>query len=311
MLLKVDNLVRHFGKVCALDGVSLGVRRGEVLGLVGPNGAGKTTAMRIIATLDEATAGDVMFHGTSLLDYPEVGRRGIGFMPDDLPAHADITVHEYIDFFARAFGFKGSKLRQAVANVEEFTGLGAFRDQNLKTLSKGMKQRVSLARALVHDPEVLVMDEPANGLDPRARIELRELVKALADNGKAVLISSHILSELGEMCSDVAIIERGLMVRGGNLAVLASDSQKTRRIAIQALAWTSEQLSAALLEMSDVISVLPHGAYCVAELRDNSDALAAQLLRILFERGIQVLEFRHERADLEDIFMQVTKGELA
>lgn len=168
MKLEIDNLVRHFGKTRAVDGISFGVDAGEVVGFVGPNGAGKTTTLRIVATLDEATAGDVWIDGISLFDYPEEGRRQIGYMPDALPEHADMTAHEYVDFFGRAFGLRGAALREAVGEVEAFTGIEPFRDKTLKSLSKGMKQRVSLARALVHRPDLLVMDGPTGSIRARA-----------------------------------------------------------------------------------------------------------------------------------------------
>ena len=210
MKVEVTNLVKTFDRgFRAVDGLSFSFSSGEVIGFVGPNGAGKTTTMRIMSTLDTPDSGDITLDGVSVLDHPEQAHRLIGFMPDDLPSRTDTTVDEYLDFFARAYGLRGAAIRKAVEGVEEFTGLTEFRDRTLHALSKGMKQRVSLARALVHDPAVLIMDEPANGLDPRARIELRELVKALGENGKAILISSHILSELEEMCTSSVIIERG------------------------------------------------------------------------------------------------------
>ena len=210
MKVEILNLTRIFQRgFKAVDDLSFSFSSGEVVGFVGPNGAGKTTTMRILATLDIPDSGDILLDGKSILDDPALAHRAIGFMPDELPDRTDTTVEEYLDFFGRAYGLRGKALADALAAVEDFTGLVSFRDKTLHELSKGMKQRVSLARALVHDPQVIVMDEPANGLDPRARIELRELVKALAENGKAILISSHILSELEEMCTTSVIIERG------------------------------------------------------------------------------------------------------
>ena len=228
MKIEVQHLTRVFGKAKAVDDLSFSFSSGDVVGFVGPNGAGKTTTMNIMATLDEPTAGDVLLDGRSILDYPDEARRRIGFMPDGLPSRSDITAHEYVDFYGRAFGLRRQALADAVARVEDFTGVAPIRDKVLSALSKGMKQRVSLARALVHDPELLIMDEPANGLDPRARIELRELVKVLGEQGKAVLVSSHILTELAEMCTSVVIIEKGRLLSGGdpvtNLASTAGDT---------------------------------------------------------------------------------------
>ena len=310
MTIEIDTLVRHFGKVKAVDGVSFAFGTGEVVGFVGPNGAGKTTTLRVLATLDDPTAGDVRVDGVSILDYPEAGRRQIGYMPDSLPEHADMTAHEYIDFFGRAFGFRGAALREAVGEVEAFTGLEPFRDKTLKSLSKGMKQRVSLARAMVHRPSLLVMDEPANGLDPRARVELRELVRALAESGKAVLISSHILSELGEMCSSVVIIERGVLCGNGTVENLARTHRAAQRVLVRALAPPPEALVKLLLEMPGVTAAHLRGDQCAAETAAGAETAAA-LLAALVARGVRVTDFRHEQAGLEDVFMTVTRGELA
>jgi len=180
MKVEAHGLKRYFGSTRAVDGISFSFGSGDVFGFVGPNGAGKTTTLKILATLDEPSGGDVTVDGISVREYPEKIRMVMGFVPDALPANSDITVHEYLDFFGRAYGLKGDALRSSVAGVEEFTGLVGLKDRLVSKLSKGMKQRVSLGRALIHDPAVILMDEPASGLDPRARIEFRELVLALA-----------------------------------------------------------------------------------------------------------------------------------
>lgn len=213
MKLEVRNLVKRFGKTLAVDDLSFTITNGEVLGFIGPNGSGKTTTMNIIATLDEPTAGDVLVDGRSVVDYPEEALGKLGFMPDALPNQSDITAHEYVDFFARAAGLRGGVLVRRVREVEEFVDATPIRDKVLSALSKGMKQRVSLARALVGDPELLIMDEPANGLDPRARIEFRTYAKKLAAAGKAVLIASHILTDLADVCTGCIIIEKGRLVK--------------------------------------------------------------------------------------------------
>ena len=199
MKVQVQNLRKDFGAAIAVNNISFTFDSGHIFGFVGPNGAGKTTTMRIIATLDEPTRGDVLINGISVCQQPEHARQKVGYVPDSLPSHGDITVHEYLDFFARAYGLRGKKRDQAVAAVEEFTGVTNILEKPLRALSKGMKQRVSLGRALVNDPDVLILDEPAAGLDPRARIELRELLLLLAQRGKAILISSRILTELTEI----------------------------------------------------------------------------------------------------------------
>ncbi|HNJ42966.1 MAG TPA: ABC transporter ATP-binding protein, partial [Acidobacteriota bacterium] len=201
MNIEIQNLKKYFEKTRAVDDVSFSFTSGQIIGFVGPNGAGKTTTMRIMATMEEPTSGDVLVNGVSVVEEPEKARQLVGYVPDSLFGHTDIAVHEYLDFFARAYGLKGQHRRQVVESVQEFTNLLGIREKMIDSLSKGMKQRVTLARALLHDPMVLIMDEPAAGLDPRARIELRELVKVLSQQGKAIPISSHILTELAEMCT--------------------------------------------------------------------------------------------------------------
>src|SRR5919197_1403681 len=184
MRVDVVNLKKFYGRTKAVNGISFSFSSGKIFGFVGPNGAGKSTTMRILATLDEPTGGDALLDGVSVVEEPEKAHRLIGYVPDNLPTHRDISVHEYLDFFARAYGIKSPRRQQVVEGIEEFTNLVGIRDKELSALSKGMKNRVSVARALVHDPPVLVMDEPAAGLDPRARIELRELLRLLAGEGK-------------------------------------------------------------------------------------------------------------------------------
>lgn len=305
MKVEVTNLVKTFDKgFRAVDDLSFSFSSGEVIGFVGPNGAGKTTTMRIMATLDTPDSGDITLDGVSLLDHPEHAHRLVGFMPDDLPSRTDTTVDEYLDFFARAYGLRGAAIRKAVEGVEEFTGLTEFRDRTLHALSKGMKQRVSLARALVHDPAVLIMDEPANGLDPRARIELRELVKALGENGKAILISSHILSELEEMCTSSVIIERG---RRLNAEVEASAEMW---IKLRFLPAVNEKALAALLETPGVLAAESSGNGWRVKTAAGDEAAAA-LAGNLFARDMVPILFEPELGKLEDIFMHVTKGNLA
>lgn len=310
MICQVQNLVRDFGRKRAVDGLSFRVESGHIVGFVGPNGAGKTTTMSIMATLDEPTSGDVLLDGRSVVDYPIEARRRIGFMPDELPAHRDITAHEYVDFFARAYGLRGEALARAVADTEEFTGLGPIRDRTLAALSKGMKQRVSLARAIVHDPDLLILDEPANGLDPRARIELRELVHVLAERGKAILISSHILSELEEMCTDVVILEQGRLLSGGDIGDLSRHTDPAAHIFVRTLGTDPETLARTLRETPGVrgAEVRPNGAE--ADVEGGDEAVAA-LLAALLAKGVRVVEFRPEGTNLENVFMNITKGDVA
>ena len=228
MKIEVAHVTRCFGRIRAVDDVSFEFGSGDVYGFIGPNGAGKSTTMRIIATLDRPDSGDVLCGGVSVIDYPERARRLIGYMPDRLPENDDILVWEYLDFFARAAGIRGAARRKRLAEGEEVTALEGLRTQSLSALSKGMKQRVSLARALVHNPSVLILDEPAAGLDPRARVELRGQIRAVAEQGTAVLISSHILTELQDICNGAVIIEQGRIVRAGSIAELSGEGEKSR-----------------------------------------------------------------------------------
>lgn len=305
MKVEIQKLTRRFApNFTAVDQLSFSFSSGEVIGFVGPNGAGKTTTMRILATLDVPDEGDILLDGVSILDQPDHAHRLIGFMPDDLPDRNDITVDEYLDFFGRAYSLRGEALRAAVTSVEEFTGLNDFKDKTLRQLSKGMKQRVSLARALVHDPAVLVMDEPANGLDPRARIELRELVRALAEQGKAILISSHILSELEEMCTGTVIIERGKRLS------TEIDEKENVWIRLRLHGLTPTDSVAKLLETPGIIAAEVHGNGCRVQIAPGDDA-EAELVRTLFTRGLIPLVIEPESGKLENLFMHVTKGALA
>jgi ABC-2 type transport system ATP-binding protein len=293
-----------------VDDICFSFGSGDIVGFIGPNGAGKTTAMRILATLDVPTDGDVLLDDLSVVDYPDKARRKIGYMPDALPMHSDITVHEYIDFFARAYGLRGKDRHRAVERIESFTGVRPISGKFLRALSKGMRQRVSLARMIIHDPDLLILDEPAAGLDPRARIELRELLKVLAEQNKAILISSHILTELAEICNCVAIIEKGRILRHGRMdAILAGDAPH-RNVLLRLAEGDPEQAQKDLLLLPNVeyVSVLDH----TVKLRVLGDDLAcADLLTHLVGKGYRILEFRRQQVNLEEAFMSVTKGELA
>ena len=309
MRVQVLDLHRTFPNgIRAVDGISFSFHEGQVFGFVGPNGAGKTTTMRIMATLDEPTSGDVCIDGVSVVEQPEEARRRVGFVPDSLPIHRAVTIHEYLDFFARAYGLKGAQRKRVVADVETFTGVDSLRERELTHLSKGMRQRVSLARALVHDPDLLIMDEPAAGLDPTARIELRELIGTLAEGGKSILISSHILDELAEMCDGVVIIEKGVLKRAGNLGEVLARDDAQRILAIRPLG-DPETLYKAVLELPFTSEQVLDGDL-VRVAVPASDEVSAQLLRELITRGIDIVELRQEEADLIEVFRRVTGGEL-
>ncbi len=232
-LIELRSLRRHFGRTKAVDDISFAVERGHVFGYIGPNGAGKTTSMRILATLDLPQAGDALVDGFSVINDPDRVRSRLGFMPDYFGTAPNINVAEYLDFYARAYGLMGAERQRAMRRVLSFTKLDGLAEKPIDGLSKGMKQRSCLGRTIIHDPPVLVLDEPAAGLDPRARIELREMIGALAADGKSVLISSHILTELAEMCDTVGIIEQGRLLAVGSVHDIQRGRQQQRAVELR------------------------------------------------------------------------------
>ena len=348
MKIQIDHLIRRFGKKNAVNDISFEFESGNIFGFIGPNGAGKTTTIKIMATLDQPTAGDVFFDGVSTIAYPEKVRRIVGYMPDSLPAFTDIKVWEYLDFYARAFGLKGENRRKTLADVEAFTNLTGIRDKYLNTLSKGMKQRVSLARALVHNPQVLIMDEPAAGLDPRARIELLSLLKILADQGKAILLSSHILSELQDICDGAVIIEQGRLLASGPLDHLMESAVQNRLATAPPMAppLTAEGGETAAAATTDapatppLVMANPLIAITIRVLRDaeqvrlkllehpavkqidtntplelivqfdGTDEDIPPLMASLFAAGCPIVGFSKQSLGLEDVFMRITTGEV-
>jgi ABC-2 type transport system ATP-binding protein len=325
-LLEVRNLSRHYGGLKAVDDVSFTLEAGTILGFIGPNGAGKSTTMRILATLDVPTGGEVLLDGRSVVEQPDAARPLIGYMPDRYGTYDDMTVVEFLDFFARAYGQQGRARAERVEAVMDFTGLMPLKEKLTSELSKGMKQRVALGRTLLHDPRLLILDEPADGLDPRARIELRELLRALASQGKAVLISSHILTELSEICDSCAIIEQGRLLAQGPVAELLHRSagaapsvevQLKLFVPVGKLAEAVAHAERALLVQPLVRSVSAAQDLVRVRLELDPGAAAgpqwvdeacARLLGALVREGVPVCAFHTRQLDLEDAFLQVTKG---
>lgn len=325
-LLEVKHLTRDFGSFRAVNDVSFTVDPGEILGFIGPNGAGKSTTMRILATLDVPSFGDVLLDGRSVVNEPDRARPLIGYMPDRYGTYEDMTVFEFLDFFARAYRLKGKERRARVESVMEFARLTQLRERLTSSLSKGMKQRVALGRTLLHDPRLLILDEPADGLDPRARIELRELLKALADQGKAVLISSHILTELSELCDACAIIEQGRLLATGPVAeILASTRGGSAESELELRLLSGDEAVAKaerlLLEQPGVKEVRLAGKAALrvriarevgsAQSPEWVDEASARLLAVLVAAGLPVCSLHAHEADLEDAFMTVTRGKVA
>ncbi|WP_425399765.1 ATP-binding cassette domain-containing protein [Aeoliella sp.] len=297
---------RWFGDTHAVNDVSFEVHAGEVFGYIGPNGAGKTTSMRILATLDEPNEGDALVDGFSVVEDPDRVRRRLGFMPDYFGTYDNVNVHEYLDFFARAYGLRGNDRVRALTFVKDFTGLDKLATKPINGLSKGMKQRLCLGRTMIHDPSVLVLDEPAAGLDPRARIELREMISRLADIGKAVLISSHILTELAEVCDRVGIIEQGQLVAVGSVDEISRKAEATSMVEVRFVG-SIEQAQAWLHQRDDLHEVRVDGRKATLT-HAGDEAAQAVLLREMIHAGLEVVEFRCRTKSLEDIFLEVTEG---
>jgi ABC-2 type transport system ATP-binding protein len=277
-----------------------------VFGYIGPNGAGKTTSMKILATLDEPTAGDAFVDGFSVVDDPDRVRRRLGFMPDYFGTYQNVNVREYLDFFARAYGLAGQERLRAIDAVMEFTLLNTLATKPIDGLSKGMKQRLCLGRTMIHDPSVLVLDEPAAGLDPRARIELREMIARLAEAGKAVLISSHILTELAEICDKVGIIEQGRLVAVGSVAEISAKAQVRGIVRVRVLR-EAERLAQWLQARDGISELRLDGEVAIFSHQGDREAEAA-LLREIIEAGLPVVEFGAKHKSLEDVFLHVTEG---
>jgi len=305
-LIELQNLHRFFGKTRAVDDISFTVAAGEVFGYIGPNGAGKTTSMRILSTLDEPTYGDAFVDGFSVVDDPDRVRKRLGFMPDYFGTYENVNVWEYLDFFARAYELRGSERRRAVSWVMDFTQLDGLADKPINGLSKGMKQRLCLGRTMIHDPKVLILDEPAAGLDPRARIELREMISQLAEMGKAVLISSHILTELAEICDKIAIIEQGKLLATGTVDEISERFPTVSKVHVRTVSHP-QQLLAWLGNRPDVSDVKIESA-TISMSHHGSEADQAALLHEMIQADFRIVEFSSKRKSLEDVFLHVTQG---
>jgi ABC-2 type transport system ATP-binding protein len=307
-VIRTSGLVKRYNGTLALAGIDLDVEEGEIFGLVGPNGAGKTTTMRILSTLLRPTAGDAQIAGESVTRNPNAVRRVVGFMPDSFGVYDDMKVWEYLDFFARCYGIPAADRRRMIGDLLELVDLTEKRDSYVAALSRGMQQRLCLAHALVHDPAVLILDEPASGLDPRARIELRELLRELRTLGKTILISSHILPELEELCTSLAIIDHGRVLAAGRIADIERRLRAGSVLRVRLLA-DGEALERArdwFAGQPDVASA-DVGEDGTIELGfRGDDEGSAGLLAAAVRSGLPVVTFSRAASDLEELFLQVT-----
>ncbi len=305
------DLCKSYGNFHALEGLSLEIDQGDTFGFIGPNGAGKTTTIRILSTLLDPTSGTATVAGHSVLDEPEAIRRVLGYMPDKFGVYDGMKVWEYLDFFAGAFRIKSAARPKLIDDVLELTDLGQKKEFFVEALSTGMRQRLCLAKTLLHDPQVLILDEPASGLDPRARIEMRELLKELTRMGKTIMISSHILPELSDFCNRIGILEAGKLLAAGKVDDIMSTLQSERRITVRLLRngekaaeWLQNLPSVAGLDYVDGTPAKLKFGFS-GELEALAD-LSAQLATSEFG----LVGFEEAKTDLEDIFLRVTKGEV-
>ncbi len=313
-IIELRDLTKRYGDLLAVDSLNLSIEEGAVFGFIGPNGAGKTTTMRILTTLLRPTEGEARIGGHSVTAEPQAVRRLIGYMPDFFGVYEDMKVWEYLDFFAACYDIPTAARPAMIDDLLALVDLGHKRDAYVETLSRGMKQRLCLARTLTHDPQVLILDEPASGLDPRARIEMRELLRELQRMGKTIFFSSHILAEVADICTSLGIIENGRLVAAGGVADMMRRLRAHRRVTVRFVPGAPVDLAALAVDLGGEAGVLAATAgdeSAADTLRldfDGDDAALSGLLARLVGRGLPVLSFSEERDDLEDVFMHLTRG---
>jgi len=306
VIIQTINLTKRYGKLVALNNLHLNIEEGECFGYIGPNGAGKTTTIRILATLLQPTWGEARVCGHVVGYESRKIRPLIGYVPDFFGAYEDMVVQEYLEFFAAAYDITGKKRERIVGDVLELTDLVHKREDLVDGLSRGMKQRLSIARVLLHDPKVLMLDEPASGLDPRARIEIRELLKELHHMGKTILISSHILPELADLCTSIGIIEQGELVSQGSVR----EAVKRARIGSVVHVVTPddpERAEAVLAALPAVESAQQRDGAIVLTLKSDTNDFSA-IAAALLQNNLRIQEIKPEEVNLETAFMRLTKG---
>jgi ABC-2 type transport system ATP-binding protein len=306
-MIEVSHFTKRYGDFVAVDDLSFSIGKGEIFGFIGPNGAGKSTTIRFLATLLRPTAGEGRVAGYSVTAEPMSVRRVIGFMPDDFGVYDGMKVWEFLDFFAVAYEIPRSYRKKIIGEVLELLDLTHKKDDYVNGLSKGMKQRLCLAKTLVHDPPVLILDEPASGLDPRARLEMKALLNELKQMGKTILISSHILSELADFCTSIGIIERGKMLAAGSIQEIQQQIRSHRVIKVRVLDATTDRAAGILRDDPSIGTVEAYDHTITAEF-EGQDPDMARLLGSLVNGGIVVQSFAEEPLSLEEVFMMITKG---
>lgn len=317
-MIETINLTKRYGELAALNSLNLTINEGDCFGFIGPNGAGKTTTIKILATLLKPSSGQAQVAGMTIGYQNRQIRPLIGYVPDFMGAYQDMVVHEYLEFFAAAYNINGMQRKRVVGDVLELTDLTYKQTAEVNSLSRGMQQRLSIARVLLHDPKVLLMDEPASGLDPRARIEIRELLKELKKMGKTILISSHILHELAELCNTVGIIEKGELLFNGSVEEILRRS-KVGHVVHVGVAERIEDAGKILQTMPGVekVSIVQGDGTALgggsermlhAHYDDRMGGNYTDIPNVLINNGFRVTHFQEEPVNLETAFMRLTKG---
>ena len=308
-MINVQDLKIHYGEFVAVDNLSFSVKPGTVFGLIGPNGAGKTTTIKAIATLIEPTYGEIMLGETSVLHQPEHARRMLGYMPDFPPVYDDLRVEEFCDLFAHAYGQSVDQRKENVEKALAQTELTSKREELCKSLSRGMKQRALLAKTLVHDPSVMLLDEPGANLDPKARIDMRNLLRKLADEGKTILVSSHVLTELQDLCDEIGIMRNGKMVVSGTIEEITQRKQSSRTLEVE------------LFEISPDLTEFVEQWPTLSELRQTHESKAqfqithsgdrkeiTEILSQMITSGVKITSFTTRKSKVEDLFLEIESG---
>lgn len=307
-MIEITGLTKRYGDFYALNDLHLTLDDGVVFGFVGANGAGKSTTFSILATLLSPTSGDALINGKSVIREPAAVRKEIGYMPDFFGVYDQLKVDEYLDFYGASYNIKASERKKLIPELLALVNLTAKRYEYVDLLSRGMKQRLCLARALIHDPNVLILDEPASGLDPRARVEMRDIIHRLKDLGKTVLISSHILPELAEMCDEIGVIDNGTLIAHGNVAQIQAELQGDAHITVE-LGYGLEEARAFFEDNPLVTAMLADKATMQLQFSFSGTKVEqTELLRAAMIADLAITSFTEQKKDLEDVFMAITKG---
>jgi ABC-2 type transport system ATP-binding protein len=306
-MLSIRNLNKRYGKFQAVSDLSMEVPEGEIFGFVGPNGAGKTTTMKIICGLLRATSGEITLDGVDVIGNSKKIKEKIGYMPDFFGVYDDLKVSEYLEFYASIYNIKGQERKKITDDLLELVDLGHKREAYVDSLSRGMKQRLCLARSLVHNPRLLVLDEPASGMDPRARVEMKEILKNLKGMGKTIIISSHILPELAELCTSIGIIDKGRIVISGSVDAIMQQVYSKKVIKVKVRGRLEDAVIA--LKEYPFIDKLVYGEDTIQAGFGGGDEEMSRVLAALVAKGIPVVSFSQLDGNLEDVFMKVTKGD--